>query len=201
MKPCKGINKGKGYGCGKVVSHRVYGLCPECFKSWLFNTSAGELEIQKRSIKAKKDRIKQERKRIKKKKEELMTVQDWLKIAQQAFNAYIRERDKGQKCISCDNKLTGKFDAGHYYSAGGHYSLRFHENNVHGQCVACNQHKHGNLQRYREGILRRLDGRKLDELDKLSQETRKFTRDELKAITKHYKDKLKELKNQNKDEV
>lgn len=196
MKPCKGINKGKGYGCGKVVSYRVYGLCPECFKSWLYQTDEGLEEIKRRSLKAKKDRVSQEKKRIRKKKEELLTVQDWIKIAQQAFNAYIRERDKDQKCISCDNVLKGKFDAGHYYSAGGHYSLRFNEDNVHGQCVACNQHKHGNLQRYREGILKRLDGRKLNKLDELSQETRKFTREDLKGITEYYKNKLKELRDE-----
>ena len=195
-KICKGINKAVGYGCGEVVSHRTYGLCHKCFKSWLFATAAGELEIAKRTIKAKKDRISQEKKRIRKNKEELLTVQDWIKIAQQAFNAYIRERDKNMNCISCDKPLKGKYDAGHYYSAGGHYSLRFDEDNVHGQCVACNQHKHGNLQRYREGILKRLDARILDRLDKDSQETRKFTREELKDITEHYKNKLKELRDE-----
>ena len=199
MKPkkCKGINKAKGFeGCGIDTPFRTYGLCPKCFKTWLFTTSAGELEVIKKANQAKKTRVQQDRKRIKKKKEELMTVQDWIKIAQQAFNAYIRERDKGLNCISCDKKLSGKFDAGHYYSAGGHFAIRFNEMNVHGQCVHCNQHKHGNLQRYREGLLKRFDARTLDKIDKLSQETRKFNREELKRITEHYKDKLKELKNE-----
>lgn len=135
-------------------------------------------------------------KRKKKLKDDLLTVQDLTKIAQTHFNNYIRERDKGQGCISCGAKLVGKFDAGHFYSAGGHTALRFDERNVHGQCVACNQHKHGNLHEYRKGILKRLDGRILADLDKRAQDTIKFTREGLRAIIEEYKTKLKELKSE-----
>jgi hypothetical protein len=130
----------------------------------------------------------------KEKKAELMTVQDWIKIAQTAFNAYIRERDKDKGCISCGKPLVGKFDAGHFMNANNHYAVRFDEDNVHGQCVECNQWKHGNLLNYRDGLIERIGRERMYALSNYMKETRKFTIDELKEITATYKKKLKELK-------
>jgi hypothetical protein len=146
---------------------------------------------------ANKQKQKDWKKRKKKLKEELLTVQDLMKLAQASFNAYIRQRDKDKPCISCDNKLVGKFDAGHFYSSGGHKAVTFDENNVHGQCVACNQHKHGNLLEYQPRLIERIGQHEYDELTNLSKQTRKYTREELKTLTKHYKDKLKALKQLN----
>jgi hypothetical protein len=132
-------------------------------------------------------------KKKKQAKAELLTVQDYVKMAQQVFNSYIRKRDSGKRCISCDTKLIGKFDAGHYYNSYNHWSVRFDENNVHGQCVQCNQHMHGNLIEY--GIrLEQLIGK--DEFEILREDAyklRKFTTDELKGIIAEYKRKLKEM--------
>ena len=183
-KPCKGINKAKGYGCGEVVSYRVYGLCAKCFKTWLFTTAEGELEIKKRSLKASEQNWKKRKAKIKK---ELETVQDLVKKAQKLFNTYIRNRDRGRKCISCTNILEGKFDAGHFYNANNHWSLRFDLSNVHGQCVACNQHKHGNLLEYRKGLLDRIGEQELLRLEEESTKTRKYTREELREIITNYK--------------
>jgi hypothetical protein len=36
------------------------------------------------------------------------------KAAQNAFNAFIRERDKHQPCISCQRVHVGQYHAGHY---------------------------------------------------------------------------------------
>ena len=141
-----------------------------------------------------KQKQKEWKQRKKKLKEELITVQDLMKLAQIAFNAYIRERDKGKDCISCGKPLTGKFDAGHYVSSGSCKALTFDEDNVNGQCVTCNQHLHGNLIKYRQGILKRYNERTVKRLENHSHDVRKYTRNELKAITKEYKDKLKQLK-------
>ena len=43
-------------------------------------------------------------------KTDLMTLQDYIKLAQQVFNKYIRLRDAGNVCISCGNKLGEKYD-------------------------------------------------------------------------------------------
>jgi len=127
------------------------------------------------------------------KKEELMTVQDYVKIAQQVFNKYIRLRDKDKGCISCGKPLVGKFDAGHYWSAGGHWNVRFDERNTHGQCVFCNQHKHGNINEYAERLPERIGMIRFMQLGVDARETRKFTIEELKEIIETYKQKIKEL--------
>jgi hypothetical protein len=43
-----------------------------------------------------------------KQKEDLLTLQDYLKLAQQVFNAWIRQRDKGLNCISVAVNLARK---------------------------------------------------------------------------------------------
>jgi hypothetical protein len=48
------------------------------------------------------EKIKKER--VKALKSDLMTLQDWFKIAQTHFNKYIRMRDAGNVCISCQKK-------------------------------------------------------------------------------------------------
>lgn len=124
---------------------------------------------------------------------ELKTTSDWLKEAQKVFNTYIRARDKGKPCISCEGKLGSKFDAGHYFSSGGHKAVTFDEDNVHGQCVACNQYKHGNLLNYQIGIEKRIGADKLIELHEKAHKTRKYTTDELQEIIFIYKEKLKNV--------
>jgi hypothetical protein len=125
-------------------------------------------------------------------KENLKTTSDWLKEAQVVFNKYIRERDKNKPCISCGSKLGDKFDAGHFWSSGGHKAVTFNEDNVHGQCVACNQWKHGNLINYREGLLKRIGESKYEQLSQLANQTRRYSSEELKELIKTYKNKIKD---------
>jgi hypothetical protein len=94
-----------------------------CLKNECIKTM---VEIQK---------LKEWNKKKKKLVEDLKTANDYLKIAQQVFNKFIRVRDKGLNCISC-NKPCKKENAGHYYSQGGHSNVRFDEDNVHLQCEA-----------------------------------------------------------------
>jgi hypothetical protein len=126
-------------------------------------------------------------------KKDLMTTSDWLKITQQTFNKFIRERDKGQTCISCEQKPK-KINAGHYFSAGGHSNLRFNEDNVHLQCEKCNQFLSGNLLNYQIGIEKRIGGERLFKLHELAHVEKKWTIEELQEINTVYKEKLKELK-------
>jgi hypothetical protein len=139
-------------------------------------------------------REKQWKQRKAKLKEELKSVQQWTKEAQKVFNEWIRLRDSGRECISCGSVLKGKFDAGHFYSSGGHKAVTFNEDNVHGQCVACNQHKHGNLIAYQRGLEKRIGKERLEALNNLSQGTAKYTVEELKEIIYLYKQKIKEWK-------
>lgn len=126
-----------------------------------------------------------ERKKVLKK--ELLTVQDYLKIAQQVFNKYIRERDKGKPCIACGSNNMKKVNASHYFSAGGHFNVRFDENNVFSGCEHCNTFLSGNLIPFRENLIKRIGMNEFEKLTERSQITRKFTVDELKEIIKKYK--------------
>jgi intein/homing endonuclease len=127
-------------------------------------------------------------------KSDLMTLQDWIKIAQTHFNKYIRLRDKGQPCISC-SKPAKKENAGHYRSAGGNPELRFEELNVHLQCEYCNTYKHGNLIEYRKNLINKIGLDKVEWLEK-SHEPANYNIEEVKEIIKTYKDKCKQITNE-----
>lgn len=86
--------------------------------------------------------------------------------AQAMFNKWIRERDKGQQCISCDSYNTS--DASHYYSAGKHNNLRFNEDNVSSSCRRCNYYMSGNLIPYRERLIKKIGIERVEKLDELS---------------------------------
>lgn len=129
----------------------------------------------------------------KQRKEKLKTHSDWLKDLQKVFNQYIRLRDKNKPCISCGASLTSKYDAGHYFTVGAYPNLRFNEDNVHGQCVHCNQHKHGNVAEYSISLPLRIG---IERFEKLLEERSKpanLTVEDIKEKIKEYKQKIKEL--------
>jgi hypothetical protein len=128
-------------------------------------------------------------------KNDLETIQELIKATQIIFNKYIRLRDKGQVCISCQKKLKeGNVDAGHMWSAGGHSNLRFNEFNVNAQCSRpCNKDKAGDINNYRLGFVERYGIEKLNEIDSLAKIERKFSKEELKELMQVYKNKIKEL--------
>ena len=113
------------------------------------------------------------------------------KIAQTAFNKYIRERDKDNGCITCGNK-TRQMHAGHYRPVGRNARLRFNELNCHIQCSQCNNHLSGNLTPYREAMIRLYTLPVVEELEN-DNDPYKFDLDELKEITETYRKKFKEI--------
>lgn len=129
------------------------------------------------------------------KKKELMTLQDWIKIAQAKFNEFIRLRDKGLPCISCDNPNMKKINASHYYNANNHYNVRFNEDNVHSSCEYCNTYLSGNLIEYRPRLIKKIGADRFYYLESIAKITRKFTIEEVKEINEIYKKKIKDLKN------
>lgn len=120
------------------------------------------------------------------KKQKTTPLPKLLKKAQSVFNTYIRTRDKLRGCISCGGDVD---HAGHYFAAGSHSALRFHEINVNGQCVGCNTYKHGNLIYYRRGLVHRYGELMVEQLERESIETRvkKYSREELESIIQKYK--------------
>lgn len=133
------------------------------------------------------------RQEIKVRKEKLKSRADHLKDTQQAFNAWVRERDALLPCISCGRHHQGKYDAGHYRTVGSNPALRFEPLNCHKQCSPCNTQLSGNIVNYRIELLRRIGADKVDWLEG-PHEPQKYTVDELKAMTADYRAKTRELK-------
>ena len=73
-------------------------------------------------------------------------------------------------------------------------NLRFHPSNVHGQCVICNQHKHGNLLEYTEGITKRIGKARLEELKAMRNDRLSLPLDMIKENIDHYKKLINKMK-------
>ena len=135
-----------------------------------------------------------ERKDIRVRKEKLKSRADHLKDTQQAFNAWIRARDAGQPCISCGTTADVQYCAGHYRTTAAAPELRFEPLNVNLQCNRnCNMGKSGNLLGYRPGLIKKIGIEAVEWLEG-PHEAKKYTVDELKAMTADYRAKTKELK-------
>lgn len=156
----------------------------------------------KRVEKQREQQRKQNRREIRERKQKLKTRTDWLRDAQNAFNAYIRARDAGKPCISCGKPLKQAgcgsrgdkgFDAGHYRTVGACSALRFDELNCHAQCVACNQHLSGNIVEYRINLRERIGDAELERLESTNP-LRSWTIEEAKSIKAEYKAKIKQVK-------
>lgn len=118
-----------------------------------------------------------------------------LRAAQAAFNAFIRERDKGLPCISCGRSSGCKVNAGHYLSVKAHPELRFDEKNVNLQCEHCNCFLSGNLLGYRKGLIERFGQEYIDYLEK-HHPLKKHVVEELHEIKALYIKKKKDLINE-----
>ena len=178
-------------GCGRTFVPRsstqiAYGL--EC-----------ALKIAEKSREKREKAVaKLERKATREAKEKLKTRRDYMKEAQAAFNAFVRERDKNQPCICCGQPLGsgevgGAYDCGHYRSVGSAPHLRFDERNAHAQRKQCNRWGAGRAVDYRLGLIRRIGIKDVEDLE-ADDLARKWTMQELIEIRDTYRAKLKAMK-------
>jgi len=136
-------------------------------------------DIGRKEIRAAKDRIKPKG--------------QYMKEAQTAFNAWVRERDAALPCISCGRHHQGKYDAGHYRTVGSNPALRFEPLNCHRQCSPCNTHKSGDIVNYRIELVKRIGADRVDWLEG-PHDPKRYTIEDLKNIKADYLAKTKELK-------
>ncbi len=133
-----------------------------------------------------------------------------IKKAQPAFNSFIRERDRGLNCISCDRteaevmltdgwKTGGAWDCGHFLTIGGFPELRFSEINAHRQCKSCNggSAKYARKKRtvgedYEKRLPARIGQANVDWLLG-PHDAKNYTAADLIEITKLYREKKKQL--------
>ena len=168
----------------------------ECIAPW----ADAQAEKAKRA-EAKKARAaaKVERAETRRRKEAIKTLPKLKKEAEREFNAFIRARDAHLPCISCGapppdlSGLHAGRDAGHYRSVGSAPHLRYHEDNVHAQCVHCNQYGAGRAVEYRIGLIARIGVGRVVALE-TDNRVKKWTHDELRDIRDLYRAKRKELR-------
>lgn len=118
-----------------------------------------------------------------------LTIASLIRKATIVFNRWIRERDKGQPCISCGRYTT--LQAGHFFSAGHYPGLRFDPDNVHGQCLRCNKYLSANLIEYQRNLLTRIGEERLARLcfkaDQYKKTSYKWNRFFLEEVIQKYK--------------
>jgi len=114
------------------------------------------------------------------------------------FALYVKQRESKDgetcSCISCGSTLqigTSNCQAGHYYPKGGFPGLYFEEDNVFPQCYRCNVNLGGNTQLYRENLITRIGIERVERLDSLRHQLKRYTRSDVIEMIEHYKLKLK----------
>ena len=146
-------------------------------------------------IKEEKEAEKAGRKHRQERRQAVKPLSYFRNQAQQAFNEFIRYRDRHLPCISCGRYHDGQYHAGHYRTTGANPELRFDEDNCHKQCSVCNNHLSGNLTAYRPALIAKIGQERFDVLMG-PHEMPKWGRDDYIRIRDEYREKLKELKQQ-----
>ncbi len=134
-----------------------------------------------------------DRREIKVRKEKLKSRAAHARDTQQAFNEWVRLRDAALPCVSCGRHHNGQYHAGHYRTVAANPELRFEPLNVHKQCAPCNNHKSGDILNYRIELLKRIGAEAVEWLEG-PHEPKKYTVEQLKAMTADYRAKIRELK-------
>jgi len=144
-----------------------------------------------------KERAKLERMMDKAKREGMKRIPELIAEAQTAFNAFIRERDKDKGCFVCgrpfENAPGRVQHAGHVRSRGAAGHLRFHEDNVLGECEGCNGPHGAKPHQIKAGAIARIGQEKFDALE-ADNEPIKWTREVLREIKAVYLGKARQLR-------
>ena len=135
------------------------------------------------------------RKELRAAKERVKPKGQYMREAQAAFNSWVRLRDAALGCVSCDKPATwsGQWHASHFRSVGSSPEHRFNPLNVHRACSVCNNHLSGNILGYQPELIRRIGLEAVEALLGPS-EPKRYTIEDLKAITAEYRAKTRELK-------
>lgn len=168
----------------------------------------GQEKLTKKRDKEVREQRKQEkaaRAQHREAKAKLKTRNQHLADTQDAFNAYIRERDFDLPCVSCGNPnppmtVGGQWDAGHFRTRGAHPELRFNEDNCHKQCKKCNGGS-GRFSKVDAQVAARFELELMQRIgaDRLAvikgpHEPAKWTIEELNALKKHYRAETRRLR-------
>jgi len=158
-------------------------------------TAKNQADAMRAEKKRQREEEKEQRARQAERRQAVKPLSYFIKQAQQAFNEFIRYRDRHLPCISCGRHHDGQYHAGHYRTTGANPELRFDEDNCHKQCAPCNNHLSGNLTAYRPALIAKIGQERFDVLMGLHK-LPKWCRDDYIRIRDEYRAKLKKLKQQ-----
>lgn len=127
------------------------------------------------------------------------TLKTIKKKADSVFSEYIRllKSDKNGNCVcvTCDViKHWKRLQNGHYFERN-RLGTRFHEDNCHPQCVACNVFKRGNYTAYAAFMYNKYGKDRVEELEQLSRKTIKLTIHDYEEMISGWKKMLEKMNN------
>ncbi len=133
-----------------------------------------------------------------------------IKTIRTKCNESIRLRDTKRsngeyysQCISCDKYIllnseakseTKEYHAGHYWREDQYNSVRFDEDNIHGQCLRCNRFLHGNLAEYEINLQRKIGKERFEQLKLRRNIPKKFSPSELEELERHFEERIEQEK-------
>lgn len=172
----------------------VVWCCPEHGAIYAIELRTKEkVKAEAKRIRAQHEAERADHQRLAEKKRQVKPLSYFIKQAQQAFNEFIRYRDRHLPCISCGRHHEGQYHAGHFRTTGANPELRFNEDNCHRQCAPCNNHLSGNLIAYRPALIAKIGQVRFDALMG-PHELPKWKREDYIRIRDEYRTKLKAMK-------
>ncbi len=107
---------------------------------------------------------------------------------------YVRLRDKGKNCISCNTQWNQNFQCGHHYKSETFITLRFNLDNLAGQCKRCNLFLEGNFDNYALNLPNRIGIDRYNELVRLASIDKQFDKVWNLENLKEIREEVKKLK-------
>ena len=129
-------------------------------------------------------------------RDKLKTLSQYADEAQAVVNQYVKYRDWGLNCISCDkpHKFDVTRNASHLKSRGSNSFLRFNLWNIHMACVQCNMHKGGNISEYYPRLVAKIGQEKVDFLN-TAPKSREYSKEYCLRLKRIFTKKVKRIKN------
>lgn len=146
-------------------------------------------------------RLRREAKAHKAKLLDLEPLSYWEEKAQKAINRYVRARDHGLGCVSCDLPPSwgGQWHASHLRTVAAASSVRYHLWNIHKACSSCNNHKSGNVGEYLRRLPARMPQERIDWLYTQNQTVRR-SREYLQRLAAVFNKKARRQEKRNANE-
>jgi hypothetical protein len=166
-------------------------LCRECSKNpphtWRKICIACITRISKE--KAREAKVKQEEKLKNKKqlakKKKAFSRWTLVKEADRVFSIYIRERDRGKACITCEARWEDNHQNWHFASRR-HLNTRWMEKNANWQCPKCNLWGAGEQFKHWLAIDKLYGRWTAEQIMRLAQDTSKTTDEEILMHIRYY---------------